>query len=188
MTKESSAIHTAYPEYLRNSVQKRVLQNDSPFTSDVFEVATHENRDEILKNGKAIILASSGMLTGGASVQYFYKMAEDPRNTMVFVGYQGEGSLGRKIQSGLKTLPMTDNRVRTKKININMRVETLDGFSGHSDRNQLVAYARNLKPKPKKILLDHGEASKTIELAKYFSSKFGISSQSIRNLDSLRLK
>ena len=83
---------------------------------------------------------------------------------------------------------MTDEHGRTKKVNINMRLETLDGFSGHSDRRQLVAYVRTLKPKPKKILLDHGEASKTIELSRYFSAKFGINSQSIKNLDSLRLK
>jgi len=188
MIKESSAIHTAYPEYLRNAVQKRVLQNDSPFTSEIFQVANHEERDEIVKNGKSIIIASSGMLTGGASVQYFYKMAENPINTMVFVGYQGEGSLGRKVQSGLKSIPMTTNDGKTKRLNINMRLETLDGFSGHSDRKQLTSYVRNLKPKPKRILTDHGEASKTIDLAKFFSSKYGISSQSIRNLDSVRLR
>ena len=188
MTKESSAIHTAYPEYLRNAVQKRVLQNDSPFTSDIFQVARPEDRDGIAKNGKAIILASSGMLTGGASVQYFYRLAENPINTIAFVGYNGEGSLGRKVQSGIKSIPLTDNDGRTRKLNINLRVETFDGFSGHSDRPQLVAYVRNLKPKPKRILTDHGEASKCVELSRYFSAKFGISSQSLRNLDSLRLK
>ncbi len=188
MTKESSAIHTAYPEYLRNAVQKRVLQNDSPFTSSIFQVAKPEDRDAIAQNGRAIILASSGMLTGGASVQYFYRLAENPINTLAFVGYQGEGSLGRKIISGVKSLPLTENNGRTRKLSVNMRVARFDGFSGHSDRVQLSAYVRNLKPKPKRILTDHGEAEKTIELAKYFSAKFGISSQSIRNLDSVRLK
>ncbi len=188
MTKESSAIHTAYPEYLRTGVQKRVLQNDSPFTSDIFQVAKPEDRDSICQNGKVIILASSGMLTGGASVQYFYRLAENPINTIAFVGYQGEGSLGRKIVSGVKSIPITDNGGRTRKLSINMRVERLDGFSGHSDRMQLSAYVRNLKPKPKRILTDHGEAEKCIDLAKHFSQKFGISSQAIRNLDSVRLK
>ncbi|HZX20032.1 MAG TPA: beta-CASP ribonuclease aCPSF1 [archaeon] len=188
MIKESSAIHTAYPEYLRNAVQKRVLQNDSPFTADIFHVPKPDEREGIIKNGKAIIIASSGMLTGGASVTYFYQMAENPINTMIFVGYQGEGSMGRKVQSGLKSIPVTLNDGRTRKLNINMRLETIDGFSGHSDRKQLQAYVRNLKPKPKRILTDHGEASKTIELAKFFSNKFGISSQSIRNLDSVRLR
>lgn len=188
MVKESSAIHTAYPEYLRTAVQKRILQNDSPFTSGIFEVAKQEDRDEICRKGKAIILASSGMLTGGASVQYFYRLAENPVNTLAFVGYNGEGSLGRKIQSGIKSLPITENNGRTRKLNINMRIETFSGFSGHSDRNQLSAYVRSLKPKPKRILTNHGEAAKCIELAKYYSAKFGISSQSIRNLDSVRLR
>ena len=188
MTKESSAIHTAYPEYLRAAVQKRVLQNDSPFTSNVFQVAKPEERDAIARNGKAIILASSGMLTGGASVQYFYRLAENPVNTLAFVGYQGEGSLGRKIQAGVKSLPLTDEGGRTRRLNVNLRIENFDGFSGHSDRMELSAYVRNLKPKPKRILTDHGEASKCIELAKFFSSKYGIPSQAMRNLDSLRLK
>ena len=96
--------------------------------------------------------------------------------------------MGRKVQSGIKSIPLTDNDGRTRKLNINLRVETFDGFSGHSDRPQLVAYVRNLKPKPKRILTDHGEASKCVELSRYFSAKFGISSQSLRNLDSLRLK
>ncbi|HIH09455.1 MAG TPA: beta-CASP ribonuclease aCPSF1 [Candidatus Diapherotrites archaeon] len=188
MTRESSAIHTAYPEYLRNAVQKRVLQNDSPFTSSIFQVAKPEDRDAIVQNGKAIILASSGMLTGGPSVQYFYKLAENPINTLTFVGYQGEGSLGRKILGGIKSLPLTENDGRTRKINVNLRIEKFDGFSGHSDRPQLSAYVRNLKPKPKRILTDHGEATKCVELAKYFSAKFAITSQALRNLDSVRLK
>lgn len=188
MTKESSAIHTAYPEYLRNIVQTRVLQNDSPFTSPIFEISKPEDRDRICQNGRAIIIASSGMMTGGASVQYFYKLAENPINTLVFVGYQGEGTLGRKIQGGLRSLPITEHDGRTRKLEINMRITTVEGFSGHSDRAQLVGYVRGLHPKPKKILTNHGEATKTVELAKYFSTKFGISSQAIRNLDSLRLK
>lgn len=188
MTKESSAIHTAYPEYLRNVVQKRVLQNDSPFTSDIFQVAKPEDRDNIIKQGKSIILASSGMLTGGASLNYFYRLAENPANTLIFVGYQGEGSLGRKIQQGLKMMPITENGGRTRKLDITMRVETFDGFSGHSDRAELISYVRNLKPKPKRILTNHGEATKCVELARYISAKFGITTQSIRNLDSVRLK
>jgi len=65
MTKEASAIHTAYPEYLRNTVQRRVLQNDSPFTSQLFQVAPEASeRAALLAEGGAIIVASSGMLTG----------------------------------------------------------------------------------------------------------------------------
>jgi predicted metal-dependent RNase len=188
MTREASAIHTAYPEYLRQTVQRRILQNDSPFTAEIFAEAGPKDRTAVAQEPGAIILASSGMLTGGASVQYLHKLAEDPNSTLIFAGYQGEGSLGRKIQQGMCSAAITDENGRTKELKINMRVETVEGFSGHSDRNQLLAYIRALKPKPKRILVDHGEKTKSMEFAKYISAKYAINSNAIRNLDSVRLK
>jgi len=188
MTRQAGAIHTAYPEYLREGVQRRVLQNDSPFSAEIFETANGKNRAEVLEDKGAIIIASSGMLTGGPSLDYFYRMAENPANTIIFVGYQGEGSLGKKIQSGIKTLPITEKNGKTRAMNINIRTETIEGFSGHSDRNQLVNYISSLKPKPKRILVNHGEKNRSIEFAKYISSKFRINTASLRNLDAVRLR
>lgn len=188
MTKEASAIHTAYPEYLRKGVQRRVLQNDSPFTSELFKLADNSNREQIIEEKGSVILASSGMLTGGPSVEYLHKLAEDEKNCLVFVGYQGEGSPGRRIQNGLKTIVVNAGNGKTKALHINMRVETVEGFSGHSDRNQLVNYIRTLNPKPKRILVNHGEKDNTIEFARYTASKFRVNSNSIRNLDSVRLR
>jgi len=188
MTREASAIHTAYPEYLRKNVQRRILQNDSPFTSELFLDVNGGSREEVTQGTGAIILASSGMLTGGASVQYLYAFAENPNNTLIFCGYQGEGTLGRKIQIGAKAIPITVAGGRTKELKINMRVETVEGYSGHSDRNQLAAYVRSLKPKPKRILVDHGDRIKTVELAKYLSNRFRVNSTAPRNLDSVRLR
>ncbi|MFH1587193.1 MAG: beta-CASP ribonuclease aCPSF1 [Candidatus Diapherotrites archaeon] len=188
MTKEASAIHTAYPEYLRKGVQRRILQNDSPFTSDLFQVANGKDRDKIAEGEGSIIMASSGMLTGGPSVHYLHKLAEDPKNCLIFVGYQGEGSTGRKLQSGISALPITSENGRARELKINMRVETIEGFSGHSDRAQLVAYIRNLKPKPKKVLVNHGDKFKTLEFGKFISSKFKINTSVMRNLDALRLR
>ena len=188
MTNEASAIHTAYPEYLRKGVQRRILQNDSPFTAEVFEPMNGKKREEVLQEKGAIIIASSGMLTGGASLEYFYKMAEDEKNCLIFVGYQGEGSLGRKIQAGLKMLPKTDEHGRTRALNVNMRVETVEGFSGHSDRDQLLAYVRNLKPKPKKALINHGERTRAMEFARAISARFKLNAISPNNLEAVRLK
>ncbi len=187
MTKEASAIHTAYPEYLRKGVQRRVLTNDSPFTSEIFQTADASSREEVTAEKGAVILASAGMLTGGPSVQYLYKLAGDANNTLIFVGYQGEGSLGRRIQQGLREIPMQENG-KTRALNIKMRVETVDGFSGHSDKNQLVNYVRNLNPKPKRILVNHGEKSNTLEFSRYLSQKFRVNAVSLRNLDAVRLK
>ncbi|MDO8538269.1 MAG: beta-CASP ribonuclease aCPSF1 [archaeon] len=187
MTREASAIHTAYPEYLRQAVERRILTNDSPFTSDLFQVVDWKDREKILADKGGIIIASSGMLTGGPSLYYFQKMAEKMENTLIFVGYQGEGSLGRRIQMGLPGMPITDNG-KTRELKINMTVETIEGLSGHSDRSELVNYIRSLNPKPKRILVDHGEKSVAIEFAKYVSSRFRINTTAPRNLDSVRLK
>ncbi len=188
LTKEASAIHTAYPEYLRQNVQRRIFSNDSPFTSPLFHQVTAKDRDEILKDGKVIILASSGMLNGGASLDYFYRMADNPNNTLVFAGWQGEGSLGRKLQAGIKDIPVADNKGKTRMLTVNMRQEALEGFSGHSDFLQLQNYVRNINPQPKRIIVDHGEKTKTVAFAKHLTNKFGIKSAAIRNLDTIRLR
>lgn len=190
MTRQASAIHTAYPEYLRKGVQRRILQNDSPFTGSMFNIVKGgtKERDELLKEGGNIILASSGMLTGGASLHYFHKMAEDPKNTLIFVGYQGEGSLGRKLQNNVKEIPITGEQGRTKGLKINLRLENIEAFSGHADYQQLTSYVRNLKPKPRRILVNHGNKVKTVEFAKTLTQKFHIPSQAPHNLDSIRLK
>ena len=187
LTKEASAIHTAYPEYLRQGVQRRILQNDNPFESEIFTFGSDKTKDEIIAEGNSIIIASSGMLNGGASLEYFYKMADDPKNTIIFVGFQGANTMGRKVQGGMKTLPISQ-KGKTRSLNINMRVETVEGFSGHSDRNQLVNYVRNLKPKPRRIITDHGDPSATVDFARYLGSKFKVNSSAMQNLDALRLR
>jgi KH/beta-lactamase-domain protein len=187
MVKEASAIHTAYPEYLRQSLEKRILTNDSPFDSGLFKVVKREDREKICSGSGAVILSTSGMMNGGPVMDYFYKLAENPANTLLFVGYLAEGTFGRKIQQGLKTLPISDNG-KTKKLEVKMRIETIDGFSGHSDHNQLLNYVASLKPKPKKIIVDHGDPARSVELSKTLSAKFGISSSAIRNLEAVRLR
>jgi len=187
MVREASAIHTAYPEYLRQSIEKRILTNDSPFDSPIFKEIKKEDREKICNGSGAVIISTSGMMNGGPVIDYFHRMAENSSNTLVFVGYLAEGTFGRKIQQGLKTLPISDNG-KTKRLEVKMRIETIDGFSGHSDFNQLVSYVASLKPKPRKILVDHGDPTRSVEFSKYCAAKFGISSSAIRNLETVRFK
>ncbi|MCD6478707.1 MAG: beta-CASP ribonuclease aCPSF1, partial [Candidatus Diapherotrites archaeon] len=187
MTAEASAIHTAYPEYMRESVRRRILQNDSPFTSEIFEVVKEGERNEIINNGGSVIIASSGMLTGGPSVEYLKALAEDEKNALIFVGYQGEGSLGRKIQNGTRTIPVVAKNGKTKALKIRMRIETVEGFSGHSDRNQLISYIKNLRPRPKQIIVNHGEKTKAVSFSNFISTRLKIKATALQNLDAKRL-
>ena len=187
MTKEASAIHTVYPEYLKQNIKTRILQNNSPFMSKIFkEVDYEENtRENVVNTPGSVILASSGMLTGGPSLGYFYQLADNPINTMLFVGYQAKNSLGYKIQRGLKSMPVADDEGRTRTLHVNLRLETIDAFSGHAYKSELLGIISNLNPKPKEILVNHGYSCEPF--AKLISKKYHIKAAAIQDLESVRL-
>ncbi|MFP3165556.1 MAG: beta-CASP ribonuclease aCPSF1, partial [Acidianus sp.] len=154
---EVTAIHTAYPEWLSREVRDAILYRDeNPFVSDQFK-RIEGYREDIAQGEPSIILATSGMLNGGPAVEFFKAMAPDSKNSIVFVSYQAEGTLGRKVRDGAKEVQIIGRDGRVENIQINMEVKVVDGFSGHSDRRQLLKFLHDLTPKPKNIILDHGE-------------------------------
>src|SRR3989338_996607 len=89
-----TAIHTAYPDFLSASVRNQIFQDNNPFISEVFKrVGSPTERKEVIEGGPCIIIATSGMLVGGASVEYFRNLAESSNNLIVFGCYQAIGSL-----------------------------------------------------------------------------------------------
>ncbi|MDP2717760.1 MAG: MBL fold metallo-hydrolase RNA specificity domain-containing protein, partial [Candidatus Micrarchaeota archaeon] len=189
MSKEASAIHTVYPEYLRQNVQRRILQNNSPFDNPMFKHASSKERKAIVESEEpCVILAPSGMLSGGSSVEYLKMMAHDPKNALLFVGYQGALTLGRRIQSGEREVPMLNEKHKLDTLKINLQVQTIDGYSGHSDRSQLLAYLRNLRPKPTRVFTMHGDEAKTDEFARVINRMMHIETRAPMNLDSIRLR
>lgn len=187
---EATAIHTAYPEYLNSNLRELIFyQGVNPFISESFEkVDSAEEREKIVRDpSPCIIIATSGMLNGGPVVEYFRNLAENEKNTLIFVGYQAEGTLGRKIQKGWKEIPFPLNGKR-EVVKVNMRVETVDGFSGHSDRKQLVSYVRSLNDKPEKIVVVHGDESKCLDLASTIYKTFRIETRAPMNLETVRFR
>jgi predicted metal-dependent RNase len=187
MILEASAIHTAYPEYLKPAVQRRVLSNRSPFESKIFEVVKGD-RKAIVEGDPCVIIAPSGMLSGGPSVEYLRMMADNPKNLLVFVGYQSALSMGRRIQRGQKEIPTTGRDGRLESLKINMEVTTVEGFSGHSDRNQLINFAKNIKPSPERIFTMHGDENKCDDLARTIGRITRTEARGLMNLDAIRLK
>jgi len=180
-----TSVYTLYPEYLNLKIRK-ILNEDNIFKKENFIRVTKEKREEIINERPCVIISTSGMMTGGPVIEYFKRVCEDERNLLLFVGYQGENTLGRKIQDGLREIQLEeDGKLKTFKINL--EVKTLKGLSGHSDRRQLIAYVSNLSVKPKRIFVVHGEENKAVSLAKTYEKIFGIESYAPRNLDSLRL-
>lgn len=187
---EATAIHTAHPEYLSNDLRDQIFHiGKNPFTSEVFEKVTNqEKRRRIQESDEpCVILSTSGMLTGGNSVEYFKHMCENEKNAIIFVGYQSEGSLGSRIQKGWKEAPLDDDGV-TRLYKINLETITIDGFSGHSDRKQLMEYVRRLTPKPDKILVCHGDAYKALDLASSIYRSYKLETKTPMNLETTRLQ
>jgi KH/beta-lactamase-domain protein len=186
---EATAIHTARPEYLSKDLRDQIFHmGRNPFISDVFhKVNGIEERRDIVEGEPSIILSTSGMLTGGNSVEYFKWLCEDEKNSLVFVGYQAEGSLGRRLQKGWKEIPLKEEG-KTNVYNVKMHIKTIEGFSGHSDRKQLMDYIRRISPKPEKILICHGDNYKTLDLASSIYRSYKIETKTPMNLETVRIQ
>ena len=189
MSKEASALHTVYPEYLKKNVQRRILQNNSPFENPMFNKVVSSERQAIAERDEpCVILAPSGMLSGGTSVEFLKMLAQDPKNALIFVGYQSAMSLGRRIQMGEREVPILNEKHKLDSLKINMNVYTVEGFSGHCDRSQLLAFMRNLRPRPGRILTMHGDENKTMDLARTANKMMHVETRAPMNLDTIRLR
>jgi hypothetical protein len=183
-----NAIHTAYPDFLSANIRSSIFQDKNPFISDIFvRVASPQERKQVIEGGPCIVIATSGMLVGGASVEYFRYFADNPNNLLILSSYQGPGSLGRKLQEGEKVVQIEGER-GMQEIKVNMRVELLNGLSPHSGRNELISFFNNMYPKPKRILVNHGEVSKSLDLASSLYKINRIETSVPRNLEIVRLR
>jgi KH/beta-lactamase-domain protein len=187
---EATAIHATYPEYLNNDLRKLIFQKgQNPFLADCFKpVDSNELRKKIINEPHpCVILATSGMMNGGPVIDYFKSFASDERNTLVFVGYQADGTLGRRIQKGWKEIPLSVPGGSTEVVKMNMDVEVVDGFSGHSDRRQLMDFVKKMKPRPERVFTEHGEEKGCIDLASSIYKKYKVETRALTNLETVRL-
>ena len=183
-----NAIHTAYPDFLSSRVRSQVFQDKNPFVSEAFSrVGSSQERKQVIEGGPCIVLATSGMLVGGASVEYFKNFAGNPKNSIMFVCYQGVGSLGRQVQDGLSEVKMnTDGK--EEMVSVNLEVHNVLGLSAHAGRNELLAFFNNMRPKAKKIIVNHGEVSKCLDLASALYKLNRVETNVPRNLEVIRLR
>jgi arCOG00543 universal archaeal KH-domain/beta-lactamase-domain protein len=189
MIMEATAIHAAYPEFLNRNLREQIMiKRENPFMSNIFKkVETREQRLEICDSTEhKVVLATSGMMSGGPVMEYFKAWSDSPKNSLVFVGYQAEGTLGKRIQRGAKEITLSDAG-KSHNYKVQMNVETAEGFSGHSDKKQLLAYIATMQPKPKRILVNHGDSENAQDFAWQIRQKFGIDAYSLRNLETIRL-
>jgi hypothetical protein len=167
MISEATAIHVSYADYLSRELRTKILDEGvNPFKSEYFTEVEHpSNREEAYREGPAIIMATSGMLEGGPVLDYFENIAPSDRNKILFVSYQVQGTLGRRVLDGTSQASLMDESGKIKIVDVKAAVQKVEGFSGHSDYNQIIRFIGKLRPKLQVVLVNHGEKRKTENLA-----------------------
>lgn len=189
MISEATAIHTAFPEYLGREVRNSILHDGiNPFQSDYFTIVEHPSvRQEIIEGQPCIIMATSGMLEGGPVIEYFKSLADNENNTVVFVSYQIEGTMGRRVQKGLNEVMLMTAEGKMDVVKVRLRVDSIEGFSGHSDRRQIFNYVTHLRPKPERVVVCHGERVKCLSMANFIERRCEIRSFAPALMETFRL-
>ena len=189
MISEATAMHVANPEYLARELRQRIMEtDDNPFMSEYFTIIERaDGREEALRDGPAITMATSGMLEGGPVIEYFKALASNPKNRVVFVSYQVNGTLGRRVLDGSKQVSVMGREGKIEVININCGVEKIEGFSGHSDYNQLISYVGKLRPKLRRVIVNHGERRKVENVASAVGRIFKIHTNAPSVKEAIRL-
>ena len=188
---EATAIHSTYPEYLRDDLKDRIFHDDeNPFLAPQFNHidAGEEEREEIAAGDPAIILSTSGMVTGGPIMSWLSHLGGDPDTTMTFVGYQAQGTLGRRIQNGWDEVPMNGGRGRSGTLSLELDVETVDGFSGHADRQGLENFVKTMNPRPEKVLCVHGDERSVQDFSSALYHNYNMRTFAPKNLETFRFK
>ena len=187
---EATAIHSTYPEYLRDDLRDRIFHDDeNPFLADQFNHIDEgeDERRDVADGGPSVVLSTSGMVEGGPIMSWLEHLGKDSDSTLTFVGYQAQGTLGRAIQSGREEIPFGNDRTgRSKTLTLRMGVETADGFSGHADRQGLENFVRTMNPRPEKVLCVHGDESSTQDLSSALYHDYNMRTFAPKNLETFR--
>ena len=181
---ELNRFYDSNNEY-RKELDKIFVYIDSPMATTATEifrrnaqVFDEETREYILKGDNPlefknlkfkepkIIISASGMCEAGRIRHHLKHNLWNPKNSIVFVGYQGQGTLGRSLVEGIKMVTLFGEEIQ-----VNAEIHNLEGFSGHADQNGLFAWLAHFEQKPKQIFLVHGEEESKKDFAKLVNEK-----------------
>jgi metallo-beta-lactamase family protein len=162
MASKASDIYRRHPEFYDEETARLLQQGDTPLDYPKQEITRSAQASKAIATAPRpyMIVASNGMLTGGRVVNHLRNLIGDPAATILFVGYQGEGTLGAHLQAGARTVRL-DGQVRE----VRCRIRSISGFSAHADESELLDWLRNFatgrKPGepgyPRTVFLVHGD-------------------------------
>jgi len=164
-----TGVYRSHPDFLRQEVRERLAKGDDPFAFPSLHVTERMQDSNAIDStdGVKIIIAGAGMSHGGRIRRHELRYLPDPKTTMLLVGYQVPGSLGRRIKDGAKHV-----EIDRQKVKVRAKILSTDGFSAHADRDDLMSFVEETAPKRVFVIL--GETEAATFLAQRISGLLGL--------------
>jgi metallo-beta-lactamase family protein len=168
MAVDVTAIYMRFRDYFDDEMWKLIKANQSPMDFPGLQMVRSADASKAINEikGAAIIMASSGMCNAGRIKHHLRNNIEKKEATILFVGHQGSGTLGRQIIDGAKEV-----RIHGQPFKVQARIAQLYGFSGHADRSQLLRWISSFKTPPKRVFLTHGEEDVAFAFGRYIGEQ-----------------
>jgi len=165
-----SEVFEHHPELFDKEMMELIRRRESPFDLPGLQITRTADESKAINHikGTVIIIAGSGMCTGGRVKHHLVKEIHRPESTILFVGYQASGTLGRQIVEGAKEV-----RILGQRYPLRAKVVQIHGFSAHADRDELLRWLSGLKKPPRQVFVTHGESSAAHSFASYLQGKEG---------------
>ncbi len=178
-------IYAHYTEYLKPEIQAQIKAGDDIFSFEglSFTETIQESKQIAKFGGPKIIIAGSGMSHGGRIREHERQFLGDPKTTLLLVGYQTVGSVGRLLQDGARNVDIDGTKVRVK-----AKVETIRGYSGHADRNQLIDFVYRGGEGVKQIFVTMGEERASLFLVQRLRDYLGANAIAPSENDEIEIK
>ncbi|HME92329.1 MAG TPA: MBL fold metallo-hydrolase, partial [Myxococcaceae bacterium] len=154
MACDATPIYLAHPEEHDVDMSELVRRGASPLATRKMHIVTSVEQSKRLnaRREPAIIISASGMATGGRVLHHLKHRLPDPKNTVLFVGYQAEGTRGRRLVDGEREI-----RILGQMVKVNAQIVSVSGFSAHADWQEMLRWMKGFQSPPKQTLLVHGE-------------------------------
>lgn len=170
MAAKITEIFRNHQELFDEEAQEMLREHHSPFDLPELKVTTTSEESKAINHisGTVMIIAGSGMCTGGRIKHHLVNNISRKESTIMFVGYQAVGTLGRLIVEGAKKV-----RILGEEYKVKAKVVQINGFSAHADRNEMLNWLKNFKSPPKQLFLVHGEAESAQAFGAFLRDKTG---------------
>jgi len=174
MAVDVTGIYLKFQSYCDEALLNMVNSNQPPLRFPTLTMVRTAEQSKQINNLKqpCVIMASSGMCNAGRIKHHLKHNIERPESTILFVGHQGEGTLGRQILDGRPRV-----RIHGQDFTVRAKISQIYGFSGHADHDGLVRWISHFKRPPRRVFLTHGEESVALVLAGEISQKLGYATQ-----------